>query len=78
MPQRRIAVVLPDELYHEVIKHGNRSAFIREALRAYVARCNACDVVSQIRDYCTRVSESDRALCSELDGSIDDGNAAQR
>jgi len=78
MSQRTVTVTLPDELYQEVVKHGNRSAFIREALRAYVAHCNTCDVVSQIRDYCTRESESDRALCSELDGSIDDGNATQR
>jgi len=78
MSQRTVTVALPDELYREVIKHGNRSAFIREALRAYVAPINKCDVASQIRDYCARESEGDRALCSELDGSVDDGNAAQR
>jgi hypothetical protein len=77
MSQRRITVTLPDELYHELLRHGNKSAFVREALQEHVARLRQCDVASQIRDYCTRESESDRALCSELDGSSDDGTAAQ-
>ncbi|MHB8107638.1 MAG: ribbon-helix-helix domain-containing protein [Candidatus Cryosericum sp.] len=77
MSQRTVTVTLPDELYQEVIKHRNRSAFVREALRAYVAHSNKCDVASQIRDYCTRESESDRALCLDLDGGNDAGTAAQ-
>lgn len=77
MPQRRITVTLSDELYQELLRHRNKSAFVREALQAHVARLPQCDVASQIRDYCTRESESDRMLCSELDGGIDDGAAAQ-
>jgi hypothetical protein len=77
MPQHRITVSLPDELYEELLRHGDKSAFVREALQAHVARLRQCDVASQIRDYCTRESESDRALCSELDGSSDDGNPTQ-
>jgi metal-responsive CopG/Arc/MetJ family transcriptional regulator len=77
MSQRRITVTLSDELYQELLRRGNKSAFVREALQAYVARLRQCDVASQIRDYCTRESEHDRALCSELDGSIDDGTTAQ-
>jgi Arc/MetJ-type ribon-helix-helix transcriptional regulator len=77
MPQPRITVALPDELYQELCRHSNKSAFIREALQAHVTRLHQCDVASQIRDYCTRESESDRALCSELDGGIADGTAAQ-
>jgi hypothetical protein len=77
MSQRRITVTLSDELYQELLRHRNKSAFIREALQAHVARLQQCDVASQIRDYCTRESEGDRVLCSELDGSIDDGTTAQ-
>jgi metal-responsive CopG/Arc/MetJ family transcriptional regulator len=77
MSQRRITVTLPDELYHELLGHSNKSAFVREALQAHVARLQQCDAASQIRDYCTRASESDRALCSELDGGIDDGTSPQ-
>ena len=77
MPQRRVTIALPDELYQELLRHGNKSAFVREALQAHVARLTQCDMASQIRDYCTRESESDRALCSELDGGSDDGSAAQ-
>ena len=77
MPERRITVILPEELYQELLRHGNKSAFVREALQAHVARLGLCDMASQIRDYCTRESESDRMLCSELDGSTDDGNASQ-
>ena len=78
MSQRRITVTLSDELYQELLRHRNKSAFIREALQAHVARLQQCDVASQIRDYCTRESESDRMLCSELDGGIGDGTVAQR
>jgi hypothetical protein len=77
MSQRRITITLPDELYRELCRHSNKSAFVREALQAHVARLRQCDMASQIRDYCTRESESDRALCSELDGGVDDGTSAQ-
>jgi hypothetical protein len=77
MRQRRITATLPEELYQELCRHSNKSAFVREALQEHVARSRQCDVASQIRDYCTRESESDRALCSELDGGIDDGTSAQ-
>jgi Arc/MetJ-type ribon-helix-helix transcriptional regulator len=77
MSQRRITVTLSDELYEELLRHGNKSAFVREALHAHLTRLRQCDVASQIRDYCTRESENDRALCSELDGGIDDGTASQ-
>jgi hypothetical protein len=77
MSQRRITVTLSDELYQELVRHSNKSAFVREALQAHVARLQQCDVASQIRDYCTRESEGDRALCSELDGGIDDGTTMQ-
>ena len=77
MPQRKISVTLPDELYQELLRHSNKSAFVREALQAHVAHLQQCDMASQIRDYCTRESESDRMLCSELDGSTSDGNASQ-
>lgn len=77
MSQRRITVTLPDELYQELLKHGNRSAFVREALQAQVARPQQCDIVTQIREYCTKEADCDRALCSELDGGIDDGTTAQ-
>ena len=77
MSQRRITITLPDELYQELCGHSNKSAFVREALQAHVARLRQCDVALQIRDYCTRESESDRALCSELDGGVDDGTTAQ-
>jgi Arc/MetJ-type ribon-helix-helix transcriptional regulator len=77
MPERRVTVVLPEELYQELLRHGNKSAFVREALQAHVARLGQCDMVSQIREYCTRESESDRMLCSELDGGTNDGNASQ-
>lgn len=77
MSKRRITVSLPDELYQEILRHGNKSAFVIEALAEHVARSRQCDVASQIRDYCTRKSESDRALCSELDGGVGDGTSAQ-
>ncbi|HEY5485345.1 MAG TPA: ribbon-helix-helix domain-containing protein [Candidatus Cryosericum sp.] len=77
MSQRRITVTLSDELYQELLRHSNKSAFVREALQEHVARLRQCDVASQIWDYCMRQSEYDRALCSELDGGIDDGTASQ-
>jgi hypothetical protein len=77
MSQPRITVTLSKELYQELLRHRNKSAFVREALQAHVARLRQCDVASQIRDYCTRESECDRALCSDLDGGIDDGTASQ-
>lgn len=78
MPQRRITITVSDDMYQELLRHGNKSAFVREALQACVTRLRQCDVASQIRDYCTKESESDRMLCSELDGGIDNGTAAQR
>lgn len=77
MPQHRIMVSLPDELYQELLRHGNKSAFVRDALQAHVARLEQRDMSLQIQDYCSRESESDRALCSELDGSSNDGTIAQ-
>lgn len=77
MPGRRITVSLPEELYQELLRHGNKSAFVREALQVCVNRLRQCDVASQIRDYCEKESESDRMLCSELDGGSDDGAIAQ-
>jgi len=77
MAQRRITVTVSDEMYQELLRHGNKSAFVRAALQMHIARLRPCDVASQIHEYCMRESEPDRALCSELDRSVDDGSAAQ-
>lgn len=78
MPERRIAVILPEELYQKSLRHSDKSAFVREALQANAARRAQRDMALQMRDHCARESESDRMLCSELDKGTSDGSAAQR
>lgn len=77
MPQRRVTVTLSEELYEELLKHDNKAKFVRDVLQAHVTRLQQCDIAAQIRDYCTKEAECDRALCSELDGGADDGTTAQ-
>jgi metal-responsive CopG/Arc/MetJ family transcriptional regulator len=69
----RITITLPVDLYQEVQRQKNRSAFIQRALREYCERHRACDLGGQIAEYCKREAQADRALCSDLDGCVGDG-----
>jgi hypothetical protein len=69
----RITITLPDDLYQEVRRQQNKSAFIQQALREYSERHRTCDLGGQIADYCRREAQADRTLCSELDGCVGDG-----
>jgi metal-responsive CopG/Arc/MetJ family transcriptional regulator len=69
----RITITLPVDLYQEVRRQKNRSAFIQQALIEYCTRHRTCDLGGQIADYCKREEQADRAMCSDLDGCVGDG-----